>query len=189
MSAPSNEYVTSIISVVVRPEAMKRHERWIERINADARRAPGFFSVDIIKPRDNTQPEYVVVLKFDSYESLKNWQSSEGCKRLSREAEDHIVHLSDDQRGIGMEMWFTRPDNTVHYPTPAYYKQVLVALLAVYPLSTLVGMVLRPWIETLPMALQSLIVIAVMCALMTWPVMPYMTRWMQEWLYHAPRQK
>ena len=183
-----DDYVTSIISVVVKPEFMHKHEQWIDRINDLTRQAPGFFSADIIKPKDHTQPEYVAVLKFDTYENLKNWQASEQRQRLYEEAREHIVHISDDQKGLGMEMWFSRPDNQAYFPKPAYYKQVLVALGVVYPLSTLLGMTLRPLLEPLPAPLQTFIIIAIMSCLMTWPVLPYVTRWMHGWLYPAPRQ-
>lgn len=186
LSNPSNgseRIVTSIISAVIKPKYMVDYERWIEKINNEASKSVGFFSVDIIKPKDRMQPEYVVILKFNSYENLKLWLSSDACKRLTDEAKSYIVHITDKQQNTGMEMWFSRSDNQRYFPQPKYYKRVLMGLMVVYPLSTVIGILLSPYTNTLPSAVQTFIIIFIMSCLMTWPVMPYLTRWLNAWLY------
>ena len=185
-SKDSESFVTSIISAVVNPKHMAVYEKWIEKINIEASKSVGFFSVDVIKPKDYKQPEYVVILKFASYQHLKGWFTSESCKKLMSESKNYIVHMTDEQQSTGMEIWFSRDDNQRYFPQPKYYKRVLMGLLVVYPLSTIIGLLISPLTSTLPPALQTFVIIAIMSCLMTWPVMPYLTRWLNSWLYPKP---
>jgi len=184
----ANNYVTSIISVVVKPEYLVEYEEWLEKINARVSKSTGFFSVDVIKPKNHTQPEYVIILKFNSYKNLKEWTDSIEYKKLINEAKIFQIHIDKDQQTQGMEMWFSRSDNQRYYPKPKYYKQVLMGLMVVYPLSTAIRMVMSPYIEDLPEAVGTFIIIFIMSSLMTWPVMPYLTRLLNGWLYPKPKK-
>ncbi len=183
----TDRYVTSIISATVKPDFLADYEKWIAKVNNEARKCEGFFSVDIIRPKSHIQPEYVVILKFDSYENLKNWLNSETLQYLNEEAVRYLAHMTNAEQGTGMELWFSRPDNQNYFPQPKYYKRVLMGLIVVYPLSTVIGMMLSPFMQRLPPALQTFFIIAIMSCLMTWPVMPYLTRWLTSWLYPKPK--
>ncbi len=181
-----DNYVTSIVSTIVDPKFMLEYENWINEMNTAASQSVGFFSVDIIKPNDHIQPEYVVILKFNNYQNLKDWLNSDSYKKLAKKAKDYLVHMSDVQERVGMEIWFSRPDSQAYIPQPKYYKRVLMGLMVVYPLSTFIGMLLTPYIENLSAPVQTFIIIAIMSCLMTWPVMPYLTGWLTGWLYPKP---
>jgi len=187
LSQSSNDYVTAIISTVVKPEYMHSYEKWVEKINAAVSQSEGFFSVDIITPKDHTQPEYVVIIKFDNIQNQKKWLSSTTCKDLIEEAQKFILHRTEPQGGNGMEIWFSRPDTQQFYPQPKYYKQVLMGLMVVYPLSTVIGMLLAPYLSSLSPYLQTFIIISIMSCLMTWPVMRYLARLLNSWLYPKPK--
>ena len=184
----ANNYVTSIISVVVKPEYLVEYEQWLEKINARVSMSTGFFSVDVIKPKNHRQPEYVIILKFNSYQNLQEWTDSMEYKKLINEAKIFQIHIDKDQQTQGMEMWFARSDNQRYYPKPKYYKQVLMGVMVVYPLSTAIRVVVSPYIENLPEAIGTFIIILIMSSLMTWPVMPYLTRLLNGWLYPKPKK-
>jgi antibiotic biosynthesis monooxygenase (ABM) superfamily enzyme len=78
----------------------------------------------------------------------------------------------------GLEAWF-RIGRTL----PPRWKMAAVTLLGVYPtslaLSLTLGKIVRDW----PMALASLVLSASMVVLLTWVVMPAITRVLHSWIH------
>ena len=68
-------------------------------------------------------------------------------------------------------------------PAPPRYKMVVVTWLAVYPMITLILVLFWPLLSLLPMLLRTLVLTAVMVTLMTYVIMPRMTRLFSSWLY------
>jgi len=85
----------------------------------------------------------------------------------------------------GLEFWFMPP--TVAQKRARPYKQFMLTLSVIYPLTLIVPWVLRPLTGAVP-ALQNvlvdhLIVAALIVWLMTYVVMPRYTRLVANWLY------
>jgi antibiotic biosynthesis monooxygenase (ABM) superfamily enzyme len=59
----------------------------------------------------------------------------------------------------------------------------LLTMLVAYPLMYGIGMLLRPWLERLPMALRGLAMTILVVSLLTWVFMPLVTRLFRHWLY------
>ncbi|PSN76156.1 antibiotic biosynthesis monooxygenase, partial [filamentous cyanobacterium CCP4] len=70
---PQSSPVTLVISEVVDPSKVSAYEAWAKGINRDARTFDGFLGVEVIRPRDHSHPEYVVIVKFETYEYLRRW--------------------------------------------------------------------------------------------------------------------
>jgi antibiotic biosynthesis monooxygenase (ABM) superfamily enzyme len=62
-------------------------------------------------------------------------------------------------------------------------------LLGVYPVSVLIGIVLSPTLKQLPLALNLFVVSAIIVGLLTWVVMPFVTRLLHGWLNPQPPKK
>jgi len=60
-------------------------------------------------------------------------------------------------------------------PLPRW-KMIIVTIIGIYPTSTLVNAFLRPYVETWPWPLPGLPVVFVMVPLLTFVVMPLLTR-------------
>jgi len=84
----------------------------------------------------------------------------------------------------GLEAWFRSP----HSPPPRW-KMALVTLLGVYPVSLLIGLVLSPTLKQLPLALNLFVVSVIIVCLLTWVVMPFVTRLLHAWLNPQPQKK
>ena len=69
--------VTAIISHRVCSGREQGYEDWIHGISAAAKAFEGHQGVNVLRPNEHTQPEYVVVLRFDRYEHLKQWLESD----------------------------------------------------------------------------------------------------------------
>jgi hypothetical protein len=83
---------------------------------------------------------------------------------------------------VGLEGWFTLPSQPGVAPPPAY-KMALVTWVTIFPLITLVVVVSAPLVGGLPLVARLAVTTAVTVSLMTWVVMPRVTRLLHRWLY------
>ena len=84
----------------------------------------------------------------------------------------------------GLEAWFRSPHNP-----PPRWKMAVATLLGVYPVSLLIGVVLSPSLKKLPLGLNLFVVSAIIVGLLTWVVMPLVTRLLHAWLNPQPQKK
>ena len=59
----------------------------------------------------------------------------------------------------------------------------MVTLLGAFPTSLLLGETVGRWMVGWPLLLRSLVLAALMVALLTWGVMPLLTRALHNWFY------
>ena len=178
------EPVTLIISKQVRPDRIKDYEAWSKGINQAVRQFKGFRGVDNIRPRDQVHYEYVTIVRFNNYENLRNWQESETCRWWLEKSRDLVVRESHREHASGVELWFTLPPFLDNKPNhPKYYKKIVLGILAVYPLLLLMNVTVKPLLIDLPHLLRLLVSVALVSALLAYPVMPWLTRLLDFWLY------
>ncbi|MBE9110913.1 antibiotic biosynthesis monooxygenase, partial [Nodosilinea sp. LEGE 07298] len=106
---PPSGPVTLVISEVVDPSNVPAYEAWTKGINRDARTFDGFLGVDVIRPRDHDHPEYVVIVKFETYERLRCWLISPTYRDWMDKSYGLIAARSQQQLPSGLELWFTLP--------------------------------------------------------------------------------
>jgi uncharacterized protein len=85
----------------------------------------------------------------------------------------------------GLEFWFTPPTPAQRHPPP--YKQFLLTLSAIFPLTLLVPWMLRPLFQTVPVlglpVVSNFVISAAIVGLMTYVIMSRYTRLVAGWLY------
>ena len=176
--------ITLVISEFVEPSRIQEYEAWTKGINQAARQFEGFLGVEVIRPRDHAYPEYVVIVKFDNYVHFRTWITSPIYRRWMEKSYDLISVRSHQHQPNGIELWFTLPSKGAPKPLqPAYYKKVILGVLAVYPLILLANILLRPFLKELPPLLGLFISVIFVSALLTYPVMPWLTKLLNFWLY------
>ncbi len=176
--------ITLVISEIVEPGRIQDYELWTKSINEAAQSFDGFLEVEIIRPRDHDYPEYVIIVKFDHYTHLRNWLASSTYQQCIEKSRPLVAARSQQQLPSGLELWFTLPQNSRRkLPQPAFYKQVIVGVLAVYPLILLANALLGPLLNGLPGLLGLLISVIFVSTLLTYPVMPWLTKRLSFWLY------
>jgi len=179
-----SDLITLVISEVVEPNLIEEYEAWTKGINYAAQQFEGFMGVEVIRPRDHQYPEYVVIVKFDNYDHCKNWLTSSVYQQWMQSSKKFISKRSHQQLPNGLELWFTLPKSTLlSPPQPAYYKQVVIGVFTVYPLILLANLLLNPFLQGLPALLGLLISVTFVSALLSYPVMPYVTKLLGFWLY------
>jgi antibiotic biosynthesis monooxygenase (ABM) superfamily enzyme len=184
------EPVAFVISEFVQSGRIQEYEDWVKGINQAANEFEGFLGADVIRPRDHEHPEYVVLVRFDTYQNIKKWRESSIYQTWIEKSQDLVIREETDlQEASGLDLWFTRPKAISKKPTqPAYYKKVIMGILAVYPLILLTNLILGPLLKELPQLLGLFISVVAISALLTYPVMPLLTRLLSFWLYPSSKK-
>lgn len=107
----------------------------------------------------------------DAFYALPMFKAWEERARMLTEGEPVYRQLH------GLEAWFRSPHNP-----PPRWKMAMVTLLGVYPVSLLIGIVLSATLKKLPLAINQLVVSAIIVSMLTWVVMPLITRLLHGWL-------
>ena len=177
-----NPPVTAVASRRVKRGREREFEEWLSGILAAANEFPGYLGSEILRPGDAPgDDEYRIVFRFDRASNMRAWEKSEERRRWLDKM-DPLVHEENVQVLTGLETWFTLPSKPGE-PSPPRYKMALVTWLAVFPLISLIFALFGPLLSQLPTLLRTLVLTAVMVSLMTYVIMPRMTRLFSFWLY------
>ncbi len=174
--------VTSVVTRRVKPGHEHSYEQFLEGIIAAATRFPGHLGVEVFRPESASAGEYRVVYRFDTRDHLRAWLDSDEHAAWLERAEPHVIGPVRRQYLTGLETWFTDPGRP-GAPPPPRYKMALLTWATIFPLITLVVVVLNPMLIGLPLVLRLAITTGVTVPLMTWVVMPRATRLLRGWLY------
>jgi antibiotic biosynthesis monooxygenase (ABM) superfamily enzyme len=206
--AASDSSVTVVTAFHVRPGCEAELETFFDDIGRVVSRYPGFLGRRIIRPKsaadvlgapgyrefpetrtqletdaEHDLPEYVSVFRFDSYPHLRAWLGSAERRDLLKTARPLLLEEERKETVLtGLERWFTLPWKP-DLPPPTRIKMVMLTVLAAYPLGYVIIVLLGPWLALLPMPLRALVMTVLTVGLLTWVVMPRMTRLFRFWLY------
>jgi antibiotic biosynthesis monooxygenase (ABM) superfamily enzyme len=180
--------VTVVVTRDVLPGRERDYEEWTHRIIYDA--VPfGSLGAAVITPEGNTPGRRIVVHRFANEEAHKAWEESEERRALLREAEH--VSVPHYQRATGLETWFALPDERAI--VPPRWKMLPATFLGAYSLVVLLSAFVLPWVEGWPLLARAALLPVVVLTLMTYVVMPQLTRLLRRWLYppqqHTPAQR
>jgi hypothetical protein len=178
--------VTGVASRRVEPGREEEFEEWASGILGAIKEFPGYLGSDVLRPSDNEDDEYRMIYRFDHTSNLKRWEESEERRNWLRRAEP-LVREENVQVLTGLETWFTLPSKPGE-PSPPRYKMAVVTWLAVFPTITAIFLLLGPVINSLPFLLRTCLLTLIMVSLMTYVVMPRMTRLFSFWLYPARKR-
>lgn len=175
------ETVTGIIVHHPRADARDEYEQWLLDIRETCRKFPGYLSTDVIRPVGG-QTAYTVIIRFAGIAPLTAWmESSERREHLQRM--QHTLEQADRYTiRSGLDFWFAPPA----VKPPKRWKQFLLTLSAIFPLTVVVPWALGPLLggEGVPAMLAGKLAVAiVIVALMVYAIMPHYTRLVAKWLY------
>ena len=182
--------VTVSITRHVDPERQDQMTAWVRAGSALAERFPGFLGTGWVRPGPESD-EWHMLYRFDSPESLARWEASEQREWWLGSAQG-LVGESRKERRTGIEGWFDTPqeydveDLKPQPKPPPRWKQAVMIWFAFFPLSlgmTLLLASLAPALSTLPRVLLSTVA---MTPIMTYLVLPWLTRNLEWWLQGRP---
>ncbi len=173
------EPVTVTVARRVAPGHEAEFERWADGIFRAAGRHRGFLGGGILRPPVTGQ-DWHLLYRFANNTDLSRWEASPERAEWLRRAEDLM-----DERGVhrttGLETWFELPGRTA--PAPPRWKMALVTLMAIVPLVLAMNVFVLPHLEAWPVVARTLLMAGTLTSLMTWVIMPRMTRVFRGFLY------
>ncbi|MCI0564989.1 MAG: antibiotic biosynthesis monooxygenase [Nitrososphaera sp.] len=183
--------VTVIVTRKAKKGKIDEFEEWMDGIIHEAMKFDGHMGVNVIRPSDTLgNPEYVIIFRFNTYENLRKWENSPIRKEWVDKSKDVTEGEPVVEKQTGLEFWFTPRSgtertggNTDSAPlTPPRYKMAIVITGIIFVLVSALLPQIRQATIGLPVPLSTLVGVVVMVVLMTYVVMPAVTRLLRPWL-------
>jgi antibiotic biosynthesis monooxygenase (ABM) superfamily enzyme len=174
-----SEPVNVVLSRTVKPGKEKEYEKLAHKAISVSKRYTGHQGTTVIKEGER---RYHLVYRFTSQEKLDQWLKSPDRKRIREQINELTQDDEDIQKLTGMETWFRVPGMSP-LKSPPRGKMWLATLLGAYPLVVLFQKFIAPKVENWPLLLRSAIFPLVLLSVMTFIVMPQLTKLLKPWLY------
>ena len=182
--------VTVIVKRIAKKDKIKEFEEWLSGISKEVSKQEGNMGIDIIRPTDKSKLEYVIIFRFNNYDSLTKWEKSTIRNEWLQKGRKLVEADPDVQKLTGLEFWFTpyfKDESSPMIPLnpPPRYKMVIVTI----PVISIMLMTLVPQIHILtemlsvPFPVRLVIALTITVLLMTYVIMPLLTKLLKFWLF------
>lgn len=177
-------HVTAVITHRVIPGREAGYEEWIKGIGVDARNFDGYLGAHILRPEMGVTTDHVIVVQFDTCQHLNSWMQSETRRNWAERVKPLIREPESIKVLTGLEPWFQLPGEPSR-PAPKRYKQALLVWLGVAIISLVVSPQIGGLLASWPWVLRILMNTGITVLLLTYWVMPFLTRCFKRWLFQA----
>jgi antibiotic biosynthesis monooxygenase (ABM) superfamily enzyme len=177
-SERSAQPVTVMFTWDVEPGREAAFESWAHGVNDTASAYPGHLGATWLRA-EGSRHRYYTILNFSDENRLNTWMDSDEREEWLRRVDG--IATEHRHRTTGMETWFSLPDRSVH--APPRWKMALVTFAGVYPLSLILQVTAVPVAKAWPLPLRGLVFPAILVPLLTYLIMPGLSRLLRRWLY------
>tara|TARA_R110002096_G_scaffold16106_31_gene55216 strand:+ start:8145 stop:8753 length:609 start_codon:yes stop_codon:yes gene_type:complete len=174
--------VTVSISRKIKPGLEGEYERWLSGIIEASSTFEGYQGTNVLRPSPATDQEYVVIYRFDNFCHGKAWEQSALRKQWRDQLEGLVEGEEKTRHTTGLEFWFDFPEMEASQPA-APHKMIIVLTAVLYLMSIPVNLWVLPMLEPIPVLLRPLLIIVFQVVLLTYVVMPQVTRLLKPWLF------
>jgi antibiotic biosynthesis monooxygenase (ABM) superfamily enzyme len=179
--------ITVSVTRTVRPGQEEAFERALHDFVQRSLTLPGQLGVYIIRPAPGTDSrEYGIVRKFCNRESLEEFRTSPEYLEWNQLAVDLTEGSGRTAELTGLESWFTPPGAPLR--ALPKWKMAVATFLGVFPVAMALNLTLGPVIRSWHFVLSSAVFNACVVTLLTWLVMPLVTRALHGWLHSEERK-
>src|SRR5215213_5097432 len=169
MSSTTNDSVTVVVTRRVKSGYESQYENWLKRLLEEAKSMKGYIGAVVQKPAPGTA-EYTSVFRFDNVENL-------------RKVVDYVETDAIWKKFSGLEFWFSPPSGTL-VPQPSRFRMALVMIVVVYGLVISIGQLVAMLVgDVIPSYVRLFITISIEIFLMTFILMPRLTKLLAKWIY------
>jgi uncharacterized protein len=188
MSGTNNDSVTVVVTRRVKSGYESQYENWLKRLLEEAKSMKGYMGAAVQKPTAGTT-EYTSVFRFDNVENLRKFEESEIRTRYLREVVDYVEADAIWKKFSGLEFWFSPPTGTI-VPQPSRFRMALVMIVVVYGLVISIGQLVSALVgDVIPSYVRLFITISIEIFLMTFILMPHLTKFLAKWIYPSSSPK
>ncbi|MEO5925570.1 MAG: antibiotic biosynthesis monooxygenase [Bryobacteraceae bacterium] len=171
-----------IVTHTIQPGEEATYEAWLTEMLSEVSHAPGYLGREVFRPAPGLTT-YTSIVRFSTNNDVQAWIKSHARSVLLARIEGLLSHGDRHEVRTGIDFWFT----PATAKPPKSWKQFLLVLSAIYPLSQLVPLLLAPLFQfagpIVHPLLKALLNTAAIVALMTFAIMPHYTRLVKRWLY------
>jgi antibiotic biosynthesis monooxygenase (ABM) superfamily enzyme len=186
------------VAIARRADPARTHEMvaWMRAGTGLAESFPGFLGAGWVQSAPGS-PEWHMLYRFADHETLSRWEESPQRHWWLTSAQGIVEHTRVERR-TGIEGWFDPPvDHVVEVlapgdaepaapATPPRWKQAVTIWLAFFPLSLTATLLTARFIADVPLAARTLLMTLCLTPLMTYLVLPRITRALHWWLHGQP---
>lgn len=179
----SSRVATAVVSHPVRPGDEAAFLDWYDRMTEAERLFPGFLGSELFRPVAGAQQDWTLVYRFARADDLERWLTSDARTELLRQGErfrDFELHKIANAFGS----WFSFDDRNGASGAPPW-KTALSVLVGLYPTVVLLTLGIGAVWPGAPLWESLLVGNVASVALLTWVVMPTVTRALRFWLAPA----
>ena len=173
--------VSMVFAQCIEPGEEEKFQQWRAEILKAQAALPGFLGSESSPPVPGIQEHWVDIVRYDCAEHLEAWLASDARAKLIKNRPFAPKVFSEHRIASGLEAWFTTPHKPSLSPPPRW-KQALTVLVALYPTVMILWLTVTPFTQSWPQAVRILVSNALGVALLTFLVMPLMTRLLAFWL-------
>jgi uncharacterized protein len=170
--------VTLVSAVRLKPGAEHAHRVLQDQAVADARRIGGLVRAELIPAIEGVQSETVALLTFADRPGLDRWLTSPQRDT----ALERMAGLLDGDRTLTVIGDFAGWFRSGAGHNPPRWKQALVVLAGLIPVSLAVSLVRAQLLPQLALPAAVALTAACNVVVLTWAVMPVLTRIVGRWL-------
>jgi len=161
----------------IKPGAKDAFSLWVRELMAEAARSPALQGSSVFTAGED---DCFILLRFASQAELERWRSSSEVLELLRRGDAHATDPGQPHIQSGLETWFTVPGHPMPRMPPPKWKMALVTWLALLPQALLLGAIIP---GGLPVLVRVSLSTALPVAMLTWVLMPRLTKRLSGWLY------
>jgi hypothetical protein len=178
----NDEPVTVVFSWRAKPGKENEFAEWARGVTSAAAHFPGNLGAMVI--HEEGSRDFHIIVQFVNQEALQRWLNSRERTRWHEKARDIADARTAVQQRTGLETWFYVPAHAGEtVKPPPRWKQWLVSLIAVYPLVLLFQAFIVPRVADWPLWAKAAMFPLIILTLMTYVVMPIVSRLLRRWLY------
>jgi uncharacterized protein len=180
-----DESVTVVVTRKVKRGHESEYEGWLRRLLEESKSMKGYLGATIQKPAPGST-EYTSVFRFDTVDNLRKFEESELRSRYLREVVDYVEADAIWNKFTGLEFWFSPPKGTV-IPQPSRFRMSLVMIAVVFGLVLSIGQLVGMVAGEVPSYIRLFVTISIEIFLMTYILMPRITRLLAKWIYPSSK--
>lgn len=181
------ESVTVTVTRRALPGRQAEMSAWVQAGQRLASEFPGFLGSGHVRPGPDSQ-DWHMLYRFSDEQALARWQASPEREWWLASALGLVSETRVEKR-TGIEGWFDEPRGRIVSSTaggPPRWKQAFVIFLGFLPTNLAAQVLLLPLIGDWPFVLRVVLLTIALTPVMTYLVLPFVTRKLQWWLEGRP---
>jgi antibiotic biosynthesis monooxygenase (ABM) superfamily enzyme len=180
-----DETVTVVVTRKVKRGRESQYEDWLRRLLNESKSLKGYIGATIQKPPPGST-EYTSIFRFDTVDNLRKFEESELRSRYLHEVVDYVEADAAWKKYTGLEFWFSPPKGAV-IPQPSRLRMALVTIAIVFGLVISIGQIVSIVAVGVPSYIRLFVTISIEIFLMTYVLMPRITRLLSKWIYPSSK--